>query len=69
VEAFADLTTHAAIERIRGVLAAGEDSGEALDKVDCLLAAFPLRPDFAELRFGDLLKASTRAWPNPASLT
>lgn len=57
VEAFADLTTHAAIEQIRGALAAGEDSGEALDKVDRLLAAFPLRPDFAEQRFGDLLKA------------
>ncbi|MBI4571108.1 MAG: DUF1028 domain-containing protein [Chloroflexi bacterium] len=69
LEAFADLTTHAAIERIRGVLAGGEDSGEALDKVDRLLAAFPLRPDFAEQRFGDLLKASPRVWPNTDSVT
>ena len=56
VEPFAGLTTYAAVEQIRGVLAARAAGTETLAKVDKLLAALPLRLDLAEQRFGDLLK-------------
>jgi uncharacterized Ntn-hydrolase superfamily protein len=56
VEAFAGLATYAAVERIRSLLVDRDAGADALAKVDGLLAAFPLRPDFAEQRFGDLIR-------------
>jgi uncharacterized Ntn-hydrolase superfamily protein len=56
VEPFAGLTTYAAVEQIRAVLAARAAGAETLAKVDRLLAVLPLRLDLAEQRFGDLLK-------------
>lgn len=56
VEPFADLTTYEATSRIRALLAERNPSTNTLDKVDTLLAAFSMRQDMAQQRFGDILR-------------